>query len=107
MAVVMNRICIPIFGIAGAALSSMSYQIMQCIWMNLYLKKMGYWPYQRNLCVQGVWILLLVGVNYVINFVYFPSLLAKSIFYVVVLMGLLLTFWMQGLIGKKESWKKK
>ena len=106
MAVVMNRICIPIFGIAGAALSSMSYQIMQCIWMNLYLKKMGYWPYQRNLCVQGVWILLLVAVNYVINFVYFPSLLVKSIFYVVVLMGLLLTFWMQGLIGKKESWKK-
>ena len=107
MAVVMNRICIPIFGIAGAALSSMSYQIMQCIWMNLYLKKMGYWPYQRNLFVQGVWILLLVGVNYGINFIYLPSLLVKSIFYVVVLMGLLLTFWMQGLFGKKDSWKKK
>ena len=59
-AVTMNSICIPLFGIAGAALSCMSYQILQCTWMNLYLRKMGFWPYRMSLLVQVVWIVAII-----------------------------------------------
>lgn len=107
MALLMNRICIPIFGIAGAALSSMSYQIMQCVWMNLYLKKMGYWPYQKYLWIQVVWIALLAGIYFAINTSYNPSLLMRGVGYGVVIVLILATFWVQGLSGKKFSKKKK
>ena len=105
-AVTMNRICIPIFGIAGAALSCMSYQVLQCIWMNAYLRRMGYWPYQKSLIIQGIWIVSLVTVYIVLNTVFSATLLSKGVFYGVVILLLLLTFWKQGLAKKNLSSEK-
>lgn len=100
-AIVMNRLLIPQMGIAGAALSSMSYQILQCVWMNLYLKKLGFWPYRKKLWIQGIWIVSLVAVDVGINFFFAPGLLAKGLGYAVVLLLILLTFWRQGLAGER------
>jgi O-antigen/teichoic acid export membrane protein len=107
LAIALNRIFIPLFGIAGAALASMSYQIIQCIWMNLYLHKMGYWPYKKSLWIQGIWIVLLIGFYIALNTVYFPSILVKGITYGGILLLILVTFWEQGLAGEKYSRKKK
>ena len=106
LALVLNRVCIPFLGIAGAAISSMSYQIMQCVWMNLYLKKMGYWPYEKRLWIQGLWIASLVVLDYFLNFVHAPSLLVKGVIYAAVIAVLALTFWAQDLSGKKYGKKK-
>lgn len=96
LAIMLNRFLIPVLGIAGAAISSMSYQIVQCIWMNLYLKKLGYWPYRKSLWIQGLWIASLVAVDYVVNFVYEPDLCVKGGFYVGIVGLLVLTFGAQG-----------
>ena len=107
LSLLLNWICIPIFGIAGAAISTVAYQIMQCIWMNLYLKKMGYWPYKKDLWVQGIWIVLLIVSDYVLNFIYEPALWIKIIAAVIIAGLILLTFWKQGLAGQKYGKKKK
>jgi len=107
LAIVLNRIFIPLFGIAGAALASMSYQIIQCVWMNFYLHRMGYWPYKKNLWIQGIWIVSLIGFYIILNTIYTPSILIKGITYGVVLLLILVTFWGQGLAGEKYSRKKK
>lgn len=101
-ALAMNRILIPVFGIAGAAISSMSYQILQGVWMNLYLKKMGYWPYKKYLFVQVAWIAFLMVIYVVLNNFYTATLFAKAIFYAIVILLLLLTFFKQGLMSKKN-----
>lgn len=106
VAVVLNYICIPRMGIAGAALSSMLYQVMQCVWMNIYLKRMGYWPYEKYLIVQGIWIAALTAIYLLVNTVYFPTLVEKAIIFAVALLLILLTFWKQGL-SKKGVGKKK
>ena len=105
LSLLLNWICIPIFGIAGAAISTVAYQIMQCIWMNLYLKKMGYWPYKKDLWVQGIWIVLLIVSDYVLNFIYEPALWIKIIAAVIIAGLILLTFWKQGLAGQKYGKK--
>jgi O-antigen/teichoic acid export membrane protein len=107
VAVALNWLLIPLFGIAGAALSSMLYQIMQCVWMNIYLKKMGYWPYKKYLWVQGLWIVSLMILYAAINTVWNIGLVEKGIIYVVVLLLILFTFWKQGFSKQKYSRKKK
>lgn len=106
-ALLMNWICIPPLGIAGAAISSMSYQIMQCLWMNIYLVKMGYWPYRKSLWIQWIWVSLLIGVDVVFNFVCAPTMAVKIAMYAVVILLIGATFWGQGLAGEKYSRKKK
>lgn len=107
VAVALNWLLIPLFGIAGAALSSMLYQIMQCVWMNIYLKKMGYWPYKKYLWVQGLWIVSLMILYAAINTVWNIGLVEKGVIYVVVLLLILFTFWKQGFSKQKYSRKKK
>ena len=99
-AVTMNSICIPLFGIAGAALSCMSYQILQCTWMNLYLRKMGFWPYKMSLLVQVAWIVAIIVIYIALNTVVSATLLEKGVAYGIVILLLLLTFWKQGLAKK-------
>ncbi len=99
-AVTMNSICIPLFGIAGAALSCMSYQILQCTWMNLYLRKMGFWPYRMSLLVQVVWIVAIIVTYIALNTVVSATLFEKGVAYGIVILLLLLTFWKQGLAKK-------
>jgi O-antigen/teichoic acid export membrane protein len=99
-AVTMNSICIPLFGIAGAALSCMSYQILQCTWMNLYLRKMGFWPYRMSLLVQVAWIVAIIVTYIALNTVVSATLFEKGVAYGIVILLLLLTFWKQGLAKK-------
>lgn len=105
-AITMNYLLIPLFGIAGAALSSMSYQILQCVWMNVYLVKMGYWPYKKSLFVQGSLILILalfyIGLNQGISL----SIASKIVTYSIAVLVILAVFYFQGLFGKKYSRKK-
>ncbi len=100
-AVLMNALLIPSLGIAGAALSSMSYQVLQCVWMNLYLRRMGYWPYQGRLIVQGIWMVLFAAIYLVENRFYSPSLFSKGVLYAALLLGIAGTFWWQGLSKKR------
>ncbi|MBP5187693.1 MAG: polysaccharide biosynthesis C-terminal domain-containing protein [Fibrobacterales bacterium] len=56
-----NAALIPLFGLAGAAVATMSYQALQGVWMNVYLRKMGHWPYARSLWAQIAWIAALAA----------------------------------------------
>lgn len=103
LAVALNYIFIPRIGIAGAALSSMLYQIMQCVWMNIYLKRMGYWPYEKYLVVQVVWIVALSALYVFLNTMYFPTLAVKALIFGVALLLILATFWKQGLSKKRKK----
>jgi len=105
VAVLLNYLFVPRIGIAGAALSSMLYQVMQCVWMNIYLKQMGYWPYEKSLIVQGVWIAALTALYVAVNTVYFPTLGVKCAIYAFVLLLILFTFWKQGLSQKGKQAK--
>jgi O-antigen/teichoic acid export membrane protein len=107
-AIAMNYLLIPHLGIAGAALSSMSYQILQVVWMNIYVYRMiGFWPYSWTLWVQGIWIILLTVLYVVLNNGYNPSLLLKGVFYGIAILLIISTFYFQGLSGKKPKKKRK
>ena len=71
--------------------------------MNAYLRKMGYWPYRKSLIIQGIWIVSLVAIYIAVNTVISPTLVSKGVFYGIVILLLLLTFWKQGLAKKSFS----
>lgn len=95
----MNSILIPRFGVMGAALSTASYQMLQCVWMNAYLVRMGFWPYKRNLLVQGLWILVMLVVYILVNTVYTLNRVEEIVLFVIASIGLLLTLKGQNLMG--------
>ena len=99
VALVSGYFLIPAFGLVGAALSMLSYNLVAIVCNNVYLFKMGLWPYSSKLISQIVWILGLVAFYIVIN-TKFPNLglLTKAIVYVVIL-ALLGVYW---LIQKKK-----
>lgn len=106
-AIGVNYLLIPVLGIAGAALSSMGYQILQAVWMNIYVYRMiGFFPYKLSLCVQGVWIFVLVALYVVLNKWYFPPLWLKAIYYGISLLLIIATFYFQGLAGSKPKIQK-
>ena len=106
-AIAMNYLLIPHLGIAGAALSSMGYQILQAVWMNIYVYRMiGFWPYRWTLWIQGIWIVLLTVLYVVLNNGFNPSLVVKAVFYGMALLLILGTFFFQGLSGKKPARKR-
>lgn len=111
-AIGMNYLLIPRFGIAGAAISSMAYQILQCVWMNIYVYRMiKIFPYKASLSVQGLWIIALVALYVVLNsagtVVFNPSLLVKGFIYGGALLLILGTFYFQGLAGQKTRLPKR
>ena len=73
--------------------------------MNIYLKKMGYWPYEKYLIVQGIWIVGLAALYVLVNTVYFPTLVTKSVIFGIALLLILTTFWKQGLSQKAKTKK--
>lgn len=99
VALVSGYFLIPAFGLVGAALSMLSYNLVAIISNNVYLFKMGLRPYSSKLISQIVWIFGLVAFYIVIN-TKFPDLglLTKAIVYVVIL-ALLGVYW---LIQKKK-----
>ncbi|PWJ62278.1 MULTISPECIES: polysaccharide biosynthesis C-terminal domain-containing protein [unclassified Fibrobacter] len=110
-AIGMNNLLIPRLGIAGAALSSMSYQILQCVWMNIYVRRMiGFFPYRLSLSIQGLWILCLVGLYVLLNhqtFAFAPSILMKAGIYSAAILVIVATFYFQGLAGQKAKLPKR
>lgn len=103
-AIAMNYLLIPYLGIAGAAISAVSYQTLQSIWTNIYVYRMlGFWPYKKSLWIQIVWITLVSVLYVVLNSGYDPSLLLKAVYYGVALVLILATFYFQGLNGKKPG----
>ena len=92
-----NYFLIPILGLAGAACSTLIYQMVQNIWMNVRLAQEKLWPYGRQLWVQGAWIVTIVGVYIANNTVLKLSFGNKAFIYVGALLGLLATLYGQGL----------
>jgi O-antigen/teichoic acid export membrane protein len=106
-AITLNYILIPRLGIAGAALSSMGYQVMQAIWLNIYVYRMlGFWPYKKSLWIQVLWITLLTVLYVVLNTGYNPGLLLKGFYYGIAIVLILATFYFQGIRGKKPVKKQ-
>ncbi len=105
-ALLMNALLIPRLGLAGAALATASYQLLQCVWMNVYLKRLGYWPYKASLFVQMFWILLLLVLYIGINTCWKPAFYQDVLMFVVAVVGLFVTLWRQGLMDSLFSKKK-
>lgn len=51
---------IPRFGLVGAALSTLTYNIVQMIWNNVLLSRRRLWPYANALWNQIFWIIALI-----------------------------------------------
>jgi O-antigen/teichoic acid export membrane protein len=95
IALVSNRLLIPLWGIAGAAISSALYQLVQSIWMNLYMVKLVKWPYGKALWAQGGWVIVLIAL-YIATFTLIELLLwQKIVLFVVAIAGLGITFLLQ------------
>ena len=106
-ALCMNFILIPRMGLAGAALSTASYQLLQCVWMNVYLVRMGYWPYKLSLLVQVFWMVLLLVLYIAVNTNLHLSFYQDVLVFTVAIAGLLITLWRQGLMDSLFSKGKK
>ena len=102
-----NALLIPRFGLAGAAFATASYQLLQCVWMNVYLVRMGYWPYNISLLAQVFWILVLLGLYIGANTVFHLEFYQDVLLYIAATLGLLFTLWRQGLLDSLFTKKKK
>jgi len=83
LAVSMNLLLIPKFGLVGAAISTLSFQIFQGIWMNAELLKNGIWPYRRGLWVQLAWAIALLALFVLLNTGFEPEMWQKIAIFVV------------------------
>ena len=91
VAFLVNYFLIPIFGLPGAALSTLAYILLQSIWNNIYIFKLHLRLYSKKVIPCAVWSVLLLVV-YILLPTLSPSFLQKIIFYVVVLCGLSFTY---------------
>ena len=99
VALLSGYLLIPTYGLVGAALSMLSYNIFAVICNNIYLFKMGLQPYSLRLLSQVFWILFLIAFYIAINMQVFTlSILEKAIVYVVILLAL----GAYGLVVKKK-----
>ena len=67
VALALGYFLIPAFGLVGAALSMLGYNVVAIICNNIYLLKMGYRPYSIRLVSQVVWIIGLITFYVMIN----------------------------------------
>lgn len=81
LAVTLNLLLIPMFGLVGAALSTLSFQIFQGIWMNVELIRHKLWPYRRGLFVQLAWSVALLVLFILLNTVFNPELWLKIVIF--------------------------
>lgn len=96
VALVSGYFLIPVFGLVGAALSMLLFNLVAIVCNNGYLLKMGFKPYSSRLISQAVWILGLIAFYIVINMHLFSlSLLQKIVIYVVIVGFLGLYFLVQ------------
>lgn len=80
---------IPAFGLVGAALSILSYNVVSMIWNNVYLWKLKLWPYSLKLWTQLMWMAVLLAVYFVVNLgVVSLNIWQKIVLYLVILAAL-------------------
>ena len=85
VALISGYFLIPAFGLVGAALSMLCYNIVAIICNNVYLFKMGLRPYSLRLWSQVVWILALVAFYIALNMQVFTfSMIEKAVVYVAI-----------------------
>ena len=80
---------VPAYGLVGAALSMLCYNVVAMIWNNVYLAKMGLWPYSSKLINRFVWICVLIACYVVLNLqIVELNLWQKAVAYLVALAAL-------------------
>ncbi|MDR1760175.1 MAG: oligosaccharide flippase family protein [Fibrobacter sp.] len=104
VALISGYFLIPAFGLVGAALSMLSYNVVSMVWNNIYLAKLGLWPYSAKLWVQLLWIVLLLVTYIVLNFGGLTlNVWQKIVFYLVVLAALGFQLWLRSKRSVKPS----
>ena len=89
VALITGYFLIPAFGLVGAALSMLCYNIVAIICNNVYLFKMGLQPYSLRLWSQVVWILILIAFYIALNTQVFTlSMIEKAVVYVAIVAAL-------------------
>lgn len=87
---------IPAFGLVGAALSMLSYNLISMIWNNAYLAKLGLWPYSMKLWTQLAWMAALLALYIAMNSGWLSmDIPQKVILYSVVMVALGLQWMLQ------------
>ena len=84
---------IPAYGLVGAALSMLCYNIFAIVLNNGYLIKMGLWPYSSKLISQVVWILILIAFYIMLNMQVFTLTLLEKVFAYVGILAILGIYW--------------
>ena len=102
VALASGYVLIPAFGLVGAALSMLCYNIVAIISNNVYLLKMGLQPYSLRLLSQVGWIIALIAFYIALNMQVFTlTLVEKAVVYVAIVAALLA----YGLVVKKKMEK--
>jgi len=87
VAFVASYLLIPIFGLPGAALSTLAYILLQSAWNNIYIFKLHLRLYSIKVIPYAIWSVLLLALYILLpNFSF--GLLDKIILYIAVLCGL-------------------
>jgi O-antigen/teichoic acid export membrane protein len=81
---------IPIFGLPGAALSTLAYVLLQSVWNNVYIYKLHLRLYSKKLIPYAMWSVFLLAV-YILLPSFSPELWQKIAFYAAILCGLAAT----------------
>lgn len=103
IALVSGYLLIPKLGLIGAALSMLIYNLVSMIWNNIYLLKLGLWPYSLKLWTQIFWMAILIALYVLLNIgVITPNMWQKGLIYLVVLIFLGIQF----LLQRKSKAKK-
>ncbi len=90
VAVLANYLLIPIFGLPGAALSTLAFILLQSIWNNVYIFRLHLRLYSKKVIPYAVWSVLLLIV-YILLPHFSLELWQKIVFYAIALCGLLAT----------------
>ncbi len=89
IALVSGYFWVPAYGLVGAALSMLCYNVVAMIWNNVYLAKMGLWPYSSKLVNRFVWICVLIACYAALNLFQVEwNLWQKSAAYLISLLAL-------------------
>ncbi|MCL2100845.1 MAG: polysaccharide biosynthesis C-terminal domain-containing protein [Fibromonadales bacterium] len=91
VAFLVNYFLIPVWGLPGAALSTLAFILLQSIWNNVYLFKLNLRLYSKKVIPYMVWSIFLLAVYILLP--NFPlELWQKITFYIVAICGLVATW---------------
>ncbi|MDR2579572.1 MAG: oligosaccharide flippase family protein [Fibromonadaceae bacterium] len=85
-----NYFLIPIFGLVGAALSTLAFILLQSVWNNAYIFKLNLRLYSKKVIPYAIWSVLLLAV-YILLPSFSFELWQKIALYIAALCGLALT----------------